>query len=115
MRVASNRPLGPRPQRVPPAAATPTRRKLERYSVRPLVILKSLPGWLLPMAMGVFLLLGLLVPGRLAGAFLLVLAAFLGWLLALSWPALTTGSKVIRLAVNLMVLVAAGWRFAGYG
>jgi hypothetical protein len=81
-------PLGSRPQRVPNQAKSPTRLKLEKFSMRPLHLLKRLPRLILPIVMGVLLLGGLLLPSQFAGLLLLVVAVFLGWLLALSWPAL---------------------------
>jgi hypothetical protein len=57
----------------------------------------------------------LLVPSPFAGFFLLILGAFLGWLLALSWPALMPASRWLRLIVTAVILAAAFWRFAGYG
>lgn len=107
-------PLGPRPQRVPSQAKSPARVKLEKFSVRPLHILKRLPRLILPIVMGVLLLGGLLLPSQFAGLLLLVVAVFLGWLLVLSWPALIGSSRAIRLLVVGMVTFAAFWRLAGY-
>lgn len=67
------------------------------------------------LAMVALLFGGLIVPSPIAGLLLLVLGAFLGWLLALSWPALTPGARFLRLAVCLVIVFAAFWRFAGYG
>ncbi len=65
--------------------------------------------------MGVMLFLGLFIPNPLAGLFLLALGGFLGWLLALSWPALELSSRWIRVVVVIAILAAAVWRFAGFG
>lgn len=109
------RPLGPRSQRVPSQAKSPARIKLERRSARPLYTLNRLPKLVLPILMGALLLAGLLIPGRWAGILLLVLAGFLGWLLALSWPALAVTSRWVRLLVVAVIIFAAFWRFAGAG
>lgn len=109
------RPLGPRAQHVPSQAKSPARLKLERFSIRPLHFFNRMPKLLLPILMAVLLVAGLLVPGRWAGILLLILAAFLGWLLALSWPALAGSSRLIRLLVVVVITFAAFWRFAGYG
>lgn len=61
------------------------------------------------------MLLGLMVPSAWAGAFLLILSAFLAWLLALSWPMLRPGARWLRVAVVAVVAIAAIWRFAGNG
>ncbi|NQU37648.1 MAG: hypothetical protein HQ526_08670 [Actinobacteria bacterium] len=108
-------PLGSRPQRVPSQAKSPARLKLERFSVRPLHFLKRLPRLVLPVLLGLLLLGGLLLPSQLAGLLLLVVAVFLGWLLALSWPALIGSARAVRLFVVVIVTFAAFWRLFGYG
>lgn len=114
-RSGATRPLGPRAQRIPSQAKSPARLKLEQLSIRPLHFLKRLPKLVLPVLLGAMLLGGLLLPGAWAGLLLLVVGGFLGWLLALSWPALIPSSRWIRLLVIVAVLAAAFWRFAGYG
>lgn len=111
----ATKPLGPRPQRVPSTAKSPARRTLERYSEKPLIRLHRLPRLLVPILMAAFLLAGLLIPNPLAGLFLLVLSAFLGWLTAVSWPTLVSSARVIRVAVTLVIFAAAIWRFTGNG
>lgn len=112
---SNRRPLGPRPQQVPASPATATRRKLEVASVGPLNRLKRLPRWLIPVLMGLLLLGGLLIPTPLAGLLLVVLAAFLAWLVALSWPLLPVGARGLRLVVVAIVFAAAVWRLTGRG
>ena len=67
----------------------------------------------IPIAMGALLFAGLLITEPWAGLLLLVLAGFLAWLLALSWPALVPSSRWIRLLVVAAIVVAAFWRFTG--
>lgn len=112
---ANRRPLGPRPQRVPTGPATPARQKLEQSSVGPLNRLKRLPRWTIPALMGLLLLGGLLIPSPLAGLLLIVLASFLAWLVALSWPVLPAGARWLRLVVVVVVAAAAVWRLSGRG
>jgi hypothetical protein len=60
------------------------------------------PRWLLIIGLGSSLLLGLILTDAwawLGGIFLLFVAAFLGWLLALSWPLLSSGRRFIRILV----------------
>jgi hypothetical protein len=60
------------------------------------------PRWLLIVGLGSALLLGLILTDAwawLGGIFLLFVAAFLGWLLALSWPLLSSGRRFIRILV----------------
>lgn len=109
------RPLGPRPQRVPNGPKTPARQRLEAASVTPLLRLRALPRWFVPVALGLFLLAGLFISSAWAGLFLLVVAAFLGWLTALSWPVLQPGARWIRAAVVVVVAIAAIWRVTGHG
>lgn len=78
------------------------RRAFERASFPYMARLTALPRWLLIIAIGSSLLLGLVLSDSFAwlGAiFLLLVAAFLGWLLALSWPLLSGGRRFIRLIV----------------
>ncbi len=114
-RSSTTRPLGPRAQRIPSQAKSPARLKLEKLSIRPLHFLKKLPKLVLPILMGAVLLAGLLVPAAWAGLLLLVLAVFLGWLLALSWPALAPSSRWIRLFVVIAIVTASIWRLTGSG
>jgi hypothetical protein len=98
------RPLSPRPQKAAPSTGSGTRRELERRSAVPLAYLHRMPRWLIPVLMGVLLLLGLFIQARWAGVFFLLIGAFLAWLVALSWPVITPGSRVLRLAVTVVVL-----------
>ena len=50
---------------------------------------------------------GLLAKGAVGAVLLLVLAALLGTLLALAWPALHPGPRALRVAVVLVVVVRA--------
>jgi hypothetical protein len=51
---------------------------------------------------------GLAVPGWVGAAALVLVAAFLGWLAALSWPALDQNGRLLRLAAVAGTLVLAG-------
>jgi hypothetical protein len=82
-------------------------------SVGPLLVMSSLPGWLVPVVLGVLLLVGLVVPSSWAGLLLLVPAVFLGWLLMLSWPVIGTAGRLMRLAAVLGLLAAALLRLTG--
>lgn len=71
-----------------------------------LVMMHSMPRWVLPVALALTLFFGLLLDGTWAwlGAILLgIIAVFLAWLLALSWPLLSGTSRAIRLVVVLAV------------
>jgi hypothetical protein len=106
VRASGGRPL-PRGDSFYTPGAGETRRWIERASARPLVLLHQLPRWLVPIVLVGMLVAGLTVPGVGAAA-LVVIAAFLGWLSALSWPALTPNARLLRLAAIAGVLVLAG-------
>jgi uncharacterized membrane protein len=119
MAPARNEP-SPRPRGNPARSGNPARRaaaaaqpsspgrsSLERASRPWLVRLSSIPRWLLLVITLAVLLAGLFLPGVAGGVFLLVLAAFLGWLAVLSWPALGIWPRVLR-AATVVLVVAVG-------
>lgn len=66
--------------------------------------------------MALLLFFGLIQTGNLAwlgGIFLLIVAAFLGWLLALAWPVLGGAAKFIRATVVAAVIGLAILKFGG--
>lgn len=88
-----------------PAAPTapPARRTLERLSAPVLVTLHALPRWLVPVLLATALFVGLILSGSwawLGAVLLVVIAVFLSWLTALSWPILTPASRGIRVVVS---------------
>jgi Family of unknown function (DUF6703) len=80
---------------------------MERSSAKPLVWLHQQPAWFPPVILAVLLIVGLAVPGWLGAAALVLVAAFLGWLAALTWPRLAQGGRLLRLAAIAAVLVVA--------
>jgi hypothetical protein len=113
-RPPNTRPLSSRPQQAPPSTTSQTRRKLEIKSAGPLLVLHRLPRWLIPVIMAVFLLLGLLIDAAWAGIFIIAIAVFLAWLLALSWPVILTGSKIFRTIVIVVVAVVGVMKLMGW-
>jgi hypothetical protein len=87
--------------------ASDARRRMERSSARPLVWLHQQPVWLAPVVVALLLVVGLAVPGWVGAAALVLVAAFLGWLAALSWPQTSTGGRLLRTAAVAGVLVVA--------
>ena len=65
------------------------------------------PVWLLPLVVALLLVVGLAVPGWIGAAALVLVAAFLGWLAALSWPQTPTRGRLLRVAAVVGVLVVA--------
>jgi hypothetical protein len=84
-----------------------SRRLLERLSARPLLYLHQLPAWFPAPIMAALLVAGLVLPGWIGAAALVPLAVFLGWLAALSWPALPPQGRLLRAAAVAGVLVLA--------
>lgn len=106
----------PPPRQSPKQPASNPRGNLERASIPLLTRLLALPRWLIVVLMGTFLFLGLIQTGNLAwlgGIFLLIVGGFLGWLLALSWPVLSTGRRISRIVVVAAVLGIAVLKFLG--
>ena len=87
--------------------ASDARRSLERSSARPLVLLHQLPVWVVPVVLTALLVTGLAVPGWIGAAALVLVAAFLGWLAAVSWPRLPPAGRLLRVAAVAGVLVIA--------
>jgi uncharacterized protein DUF6703 len=111
--VTSNRPAAGRPRPLPPGQslftpdASPTRAVAERRSARPLLYLHQLPAWVAPVLLAMLLVAGLALRGPAGGAALCGVAAVLGWLASLSWPRLSAGGRLARVAaVGLMLAVA---------
>ncbi len=84
-----------------------------RHSAGPLVVLHRLPTVLVPILMGVLLVAGLVLPWPAAGLLLLVVAVFLGWLLALSWPIISWPGRITRGLAVLALVVMTVLRLTG--
>ncbi|MCU0300678.1 MAG: hypothetical protein MUF35_03635 [Candidatus Nanopelagicales bacterium] len=95
------------------APVSPARSRLEAFSAPILLRMKRLPGWLIPVLLGVMLFVGLVVPARWGGILLVVIGGFLLWLTAVSWPAVSPGSRLLRMVVNLGVLALGVAKMAG--
>jgi hypothetical protein len=94
-------------------ATSPARRWLERHRAGPLATLHRMPTWLVPALLAVLLIAGLALPWRASGLLLLVIAAFLTWLLALSWPITAWSGRLIRLIAVVAVVGVAVVRLSG--
>jgi hypothetical protein len=82
-----------------------------------LVRLHALPRWVLPLFMTALLLVGLFAnPAATAGFWLglvsmLIIVGILVWLLTLSWPLLSSTSRVLRTFVALVLFAITLDRF----
>ena len=81
-----------------------TRRTLERRLGPWVVLMSRLPRFVPFLVVAALLVAGLALQGAVGALLLLVLAALLGGLLALSWPALAPAARLLRLAVVLLVV-----------
>jgi O-antigen ligase len=101
--VSTNRPAPPRP----PSDA---RRAAERRSAVPLIYLRQLPSWLPPVVLAALLVTGLVVRGWGGTVALCLVAALLGWLAYLSWPALGSRGRLGRTAAVAVLLALAAFQ-----
>jgi hypothetical protein len=114
--VTSNRPSRPR-QRIRPLPpgqslftpdASPARATTERRSAKPLLYLHQLPPWVVAVLAVGLLVAGLALRGPAGAIALFAVAAVLGWLASVSWPRLSAGGRLGRLAaVGLLLALAA--------
>ena len=87
---------------------TPSSRRAVELRLGPVVVLLSRLPRAAPFLFVLALLLGgLTARGLLGAVLLLVLAALLGLLLFLAWPALDAASRAIRSAIVVLVVVRA--------
>lgn len=96
-------PSGPAPTgrtpRPPAVGSGTSRASLERFSFPLLRTLHTMPRWLIVVLPALLLLGGLVLKDSwawLGGILLLLVWVFLAWLTALSWPALSPGSRFFR-------------------
>lgn len=102
--------------------ATPTARpgtlraEVERMSRPVLVRLTSLPKFVVPVFTIALLAVGVLAPTVVGVIALALVLLWMGWLAYLSWPAVGTGARVMRLATVGLLAVAIVVRLSpGFG
>ncbi len=83
-----------------------TRTAVTAHSRPSVQVLSRLPTWLLPAVVVALVLVGLFGSAAVGVPALAVVAVLLGWLGYLSWPALPSGGRVLRVGV-VVVTVAA--------
>jgi len=89
---------------------------LERFSYPILLTMQRVPRWLVVILMATCLFLGLIQSGGLSwlgGILLLLVAVFLGWLVVLSWPVISPGSRILRVVVVAAIVGIAILKFIG--
>ena len=87
---------------------------LNQRSRAVLLRLSRLPALVVPGLMLVLMLTGLGAPLPFALPALAVVALFIGWLAVISWPALTTQGRAVRLLMLALVLGSAVGRVNGW-
>ena len=85
------------------------RETVERASLRPAAYLRQLPRWFVPGLVAVLFVAGLAVRGWAGAALLLVVTAFLAWLAVLSWPALDSRGRALRVLALAVLVALACW------
>jgi hypothetical protein len=108
-RQPRRRPL-PRGDALFTPGATRSRRSLERASAKPIAYLHQLPRWIVPAALAALFVAGAFLAGPAGAVALCGVAAFIGWLASLSWPALPPQGRALRIAVIAMLLGLALWQ-----
>jgi hypothetical protein len=93
-----------RPASPSAAAELSPRERFEDFSRPILLRMQALPAFLIPATLGILLFLGLMLPATWSGLLLILIAVFLTWLTAVSWPVITPGSRFLRVAVDVAVL-----------
>lgn len=83
---------------------------MERASVKPVAYLHQMPRWLPPVVIAALFVAGISVRGWPGAALLAIVAALLGWLAFLSWPALHPGSRALRLVMTAALVGLALWQ-----
>lgn len=84
----------------------PLRAAVEKRSAPVLVLLSQQHRALVPLVSVLLLLGGLALPAAIGVICLAVLATFVGWLTYLSWPAVVSQARVVRLVTLLLILGA---------
>jgi hypothetical protein len=89
------------------------RKRVEVLSAPTLIRLHSLPRSVMPVLILLFMFVGLVKDNVIGGIALLIVAAFVGWLLYLSWPLLEGRARIIRALAVLLVVAASFSKFVG--
>jgi hypothetical protein len=106
------KPSTPRP--AAPAGPEPSaRERFEDFSAPILLRMQAMPGFLIPVTLGTLMFFGLTLNATWSGILLILIALFLFWLTAVSWPRVTTGSRILRIVVDVAVLVLGVLKLAG--
>ena len=88
----------------------PGREATPRRSTVPLVYLRRLPPWTIPILSAGLLVAGLAIKGPGGAAAIALLLVFLGWLAYLSWPRLDPAGRLLRVIILAGGVALAVWQ-----
>lgn len=91
------------------------RQRVSRASLPLMTKLSNLPRAMPFLLMLALLLGGLLIPGPVGFLLISLAAAFVGWVLYLAWPRLTSTERIMRIAVLMLAVAMALTRLAPNG
>lgn len=94
-----------------PDQPTTLRKRVETVSRPWLLRLSSLPRPVVLIGTLALVVIGFLAPLPAALPALIVVFAFVAWIAYLSWPAVTAGGKVARIAMLGLIVLLAATRF----
>jgi len=100
-------------QSKPPVS--PLRAKITKASYPVIAKLHAMPKLTLPVASLLLVLIGAFAPVGVAVVALLLLALLLGWLGFLSWPVVSTSSRLLRVFAVLVIVFFAISRIVADG
>jgi hypothetical protein len=93
-----------------PASRSPFRVSVENASRSLLTRLHGLPRLLIPLFTGLLFAVGVLAGPAIGVLALSIILVFVTWLAYLSWPAVSTGGKLMRLLMVVLVVGLIGFR-----
>ena len=91
------------------------RHRVEQASRPLLTRLHALPRGVIPVATLLLAVVGLFAPAAVALPALSVILAFIGWISYLSWPVITLGGRLVRLAMLGLLILMIGLRVSDIG
>jgi hypothetical protein len=91
---------------------SPLRQRITKFSYPYVAKLHAAPKLTLPGITLVLALVGVFAPVTVGVVALVLLALLLGWLAFLSWPAVTTGPRFLRIFSIVLILLFAVSRIA---
>jgi len=89
------------------AGASSLRQAVERRGAAPLLYLRGLPRFAPAGGIVALAAAGVLLPAPFGAVALLIVAAFLAWLVYLSWPAIDSTARTLRTVVIAVLVLAA--------